>query len=112
MVDGIWIIANIDGQPNGTGQSENIHKEDGTHGNQGGEGNFGAPTEAPVESQHKSYTKKAGEDIGDKHGAVVKTGFRPVIQPAISTPFGHIKGLGIGEGRGFEQVSFVAAGAP
>ena len=63
-----------------------------------------------MEKTHKKQAKPTGPDVGNKHGTVIVTRFRPIVKVAFGTALQHLKGFYKRPTAGFEGLAFVATG--
>ena len=61
--------------------------------------------------KHKNEAKKGGDDVGNEHGAIVKSRAEEVFLPTGRALLGHVEGFLKRESARFKQVALVAFGA-
>jgi hypothetical protein len=97
-------------QPNRTGNAEKINIEQGSNENQDQKREINAQFEYPMQKHDKSNREKSGNDVGNKHGTVIKTWLREKRLSAVGAMLRHFQWPFEGKGRGVKHIPFSAIG--
>ena len=111
FLDGFRIVFYINVDPHQARNAKDVHKVDDQKHDERTEGHRLAVTQYPVKQSDKKQAEPAAPHVGNKHGAVIITGLREIVEVALGAALQHVERFDKRPTAGFKHLPFVATRA-
>jgi len=103
------VVPEVNVEPDSPRQPENINEKNDAKDNQQSKRSHCAPPQYPMKNSNKGDAEPAHKNVGNKHGAIIKSRLRhEILTTMVATGF-HVERALKGERAGVEQVGRVAS---